>query len=502
MQDREKSLKKPVLNEGVNSMKNMTVANITKAVQGTYVGPDNLLETEIAGVVTDSRKVESGYIYVPFRGERVDGHSFIPQVFEKGALVTLTEEPLEELFSTRNLMPYILVESAPQALKDLAAFYRQQLDCTIVGVTGSVGKTSTKEMIASVLSQHFCVQKTQGNFNNEVGLPLTIFSIGEEHQVAVVEMGISEFGEMSRLGAIAKPDICVITNIGVAHLEMLGTRDGILQAKTEVVDYINPKGTLILNGDDDKLSTIMQVRDCGERIVEFYGVGAESEYGITKQAYAQNLSPVGTEGIQAHYNVQGTEFDAMISIPGEHNVYNAMAASLVGARLGMSMEEIRAGITKATTIQGRNNRLVVNGITIIDDCYNANPVSMKASLDVLNNAPGRKIAILGDMGELGTDEINMHAEVGTYAVQKGVDFLLCSGGLSVHMADAAKEALCHVKKPEGNINPAMKVMHFSGKEELVTFLLGELKEGDTVLVKASHFMQYEKIVQQLQGRER
>lgn len=482
-------------------MRNMTIANIAKAVNGTYVGPENIINTEITGVVTDSRKVEPGYLYVPFRGERVDGHSFIPQVFEKGALLTLTEEPLEELFATRNLMPYILVESTPQALKDLAAFYRQQLDCTIVGVTGSVGKTSTKEMIASVLSQHFCVQKTQGNFNNEVGLPLTIFSIGEEHQVAVVEMGISEFGEMSRLGAIARPDICVITNIGVAHLEMLGTRDGILKAKTEVVEYIHPKGTLILNGDDDKLATIMQVRDCGERCVEFYGVDAASEFGITKQAYAQSLRPVGTEGIEAHYHVQGMEFDAMISIPGEHNVYNALAASLVGVRLGMSIEEIQAGIVQATTIQGRNNRIVVNGITIIDDCYNANPVSMKASLDVLNNASGRKIAVLGDMGELGTDEINMHAEVGTYAALKGVDYLLCSGELSVHMSEAAKEALSDVKKPEGNVNPAMKVLHFSGKEELLAFLLNELKDGDTVLVKASHFMQYEKIVQQLQTME-
>lgn len=479
-------------------MKNMSVANIIKAVKGTYVGPDSLLEQEISGVVTDSRKVEKGYLYIPFRGERVDGHSFIPQVFEKGALLTLTEEPLEKLFVTRNLMPHILVESTPQALKDLAAFYRQQLDCTIVGVTGSVGKTSTKEMIATVLGQHFNVQKTQGNFNNEVGLPLTIFSIRQEHEVAVVEMGISEFGEMSRLGAIARPDICVITNIGVAHLEMLGTRDGILQAKTEVIEYVHPKGTLILNGDDDKLSTVTKVRDCGERAVEFYGVEKESEYGITKKAYATNLQPVGTEGIGAHYNVNGDEFDAMISIPGEHNVYNAMAAALVGLRLGMSIEEIRAGISKATTIQGRNNRLVIGGVTVIDDCYNANPVSMKASLDVLSNASGRRIAVLGDMGELGADEVNMHAEVGTYAAEKGVDFLLCSGELSVHMAEAAKEALYSVKKPDGNVNPAMKVMHFEGKEELVTFLVDELKEGDTVLIKASHFMQYENIVQQLQ----
>lgn len=480
-------------------MKNMTVANIIKAVNGNYVGPEGLLEMTITGVVTDSRKVEQGYLYVPFRGEKVDGHSFIPQVFEKGALLTLTEEPLEELFSMKSMMPYILVKSAPQALKDLAAFYRKQLHCTIVGVTGSVGKTSTKEMVASVLSQRFCVQKTQGNFNNEVGLPLTIFSIREEHEVAVVEMGISEFGEMSRLGAIARPDICVITNIGVAHLEMLGSRDGILQAKTEVIDYIHPGGMLILNGDDDKLSSIKQVRDCGKRTVQFYGVGADSEFNIEKMAYATELEPFGTEGIRAHYCVDGSEFDAMISIPGEHNVYNALAASLVGRTLGMSVQDIQAGICAATTIQGRNNRLVVNGVTILDDCYNANPISMKASLDVLANAQGRKIAVLGDMGELGADEIRMHADVGTYAVKKGVDLLLCSGTLSVHMAAAAREAFEDVTKPEGNDHPETRVLHFAEKEEVMAFLTQEVKLGDTILVKASHFMQYEQIVKHLEN---
>lgn len=480
-------------------MKNMTVANITAAVGGKYVGPEGLMKLKIAGVGTDSRKIEPGYLYVPFRGEKVDGHSFIPQVFEKGAMLTLTETPLEELFPTKNLMPYILVKSTPQALKDLAAFYRQQLDCTIVGVTGSVGKTSTKEMIASVLSQRFCVQKTQGNFNNEVGLPLTIFSIGEEHEVAVVEMGISEFGEMSRLGAIARPDICVITNIGVAHLEMLGSRDGILKAKTEVIEFIHPDGTLILNGDDDKLAMVKQVRDCGNRSVEYYGVGADGVLGAEKKAYATNLSPVGTEGICAHYHVEDEEFDAKISIPGEHNVYNGLAAALVGRRLGMTMEEIREGLTKATTIQGRNNRLVLGDITVLDDCYNANPISVKASLDVLSHATGRKIAVLGDMGELGADEVQMHAEVGTYAAQKGIDLLCCVGKLSQHMAEAARKSSAAMAEDGNKENGKMVVRHFMTKEEVMTEFASLVKAGDTVLVKASHFMQFEKIVDELKA---
>ena len=232
----------------------------------------------------------------------------------------------------------------------MAAFYRAQLDCTIVGVTGSVGKTSTKELIATVLEQRFCVQKTQGNFNNEIGLPLTIFSIKEEHEVAVVEMGISDFGEMSRLGAIAKPDICVITNIGVAHLEMLKSRDGILQAKTEVIPYIPQDGILILNGDDDKLATVKEVCRCEERTVAFYGVGKDSAYGVAKSAYATDLVAIGTEGMKAHYCVGDEGFDATILIPGEHNVYNALAAALAGKALGMTCEEIREGMEKATTI--------------------------------------------------------------------------------------------------------------------------------------------------------
>ncbi len=478
-------------------MKNMTVANIVAAVNGKYVGPEGLLQLRIGGVVTDSRKIEPGFLYVPFRGERVDGHSFIPQVFEAGALLTLTEVPLEELFRTKNLMPYVLVESTPQALKDLATFYREQLDCTIVGVTGSVGKTSTKEMLATVLGKRFCVQKTQGNFNNEIGLPLTIFSIKEEHEVAVVEMGISDFGEMSRLGAIAKPDICVITNIGVAHLEMLKSRDGILQAKTEVVEHVAPDGILILNGDDDKLATVKQVRDCKDRTVAFYGLNKERTYGVEKGAYATDLCPIGTEGIKAHYHVGDEEFDATILIPGEHNVYNALAAALAGKALGMTAEEIRLGIESAMTISGRNNRFVIGDITVIDDCYNANPISMKASLDVLSHATGRKIAVLGDMGELGADEVSMHAEVGTYAARKGIDVLLCCGDLSVHMADAAKKVAQHRTGEE--VFSGMEIMHFSDKEEMIKALLDRMAGGDTILVKASHFMQYEAIVKALQN---
>lgn len=261
-------------NELENKMPGMTIENIAAACEGTFVGDRALVTKEIAGAVTDSRQVQKDYLFIPIKGARVDGHDFIPQVFEKGALVVLSDHALPE-----ETGPYILVSSTTEAMKKIAAFYRTQLSCKVVGITGSVGKTSTKEMIASVLEQRYKVLKTEGNFNNEIGLPLTIFKIRAKHEVAVLEMGISDFGEMHRLAAMARPDIGVITNIGLCHLENLGTRDGILQAKTEMFDHLQVDGTVILNGDDDKLSTKKEVN--GKPVI-FYGVGADSAFDIKK----------------------------------------------------------------------------------------------------------------------------------------------------------------------------------------------------------------------------
>ena len=224
-------------------MKHMSLREITLACGGTYYGNDASLSAEVTGVAIDSRKIEEGFLFIPIKGARVDGHDFIPQVIEKGALCTLSEKELPNAS-----YPYILVDSCEQAMKDIAQHYRTALGIKVVGITGSVGKTSTKEMIASVLSQKYNVLKTAGNFNNEIGLPLTIFNIREEHEVAVLEMGINHFGEMHRLTKMAQPDICVITNIGLCHLEYLGDRDGILKAKTEMFDYMQPNAKIILNG--------------------------------------------------------------------------------------------------------------------------------------------------------------------------------------------------------------------------------------------------------------
>ena len=465
-------------------MPNMSLKNIAKACEGTYVGAEELEEKVICGAVIDSRLVEEDYLFIPIKGERVDGHKFIPQVFEKGACCVLSEIDLEEPAG-----PYIRVVSTEDALKKIAAFYRQSLPIKVVGITGSVGKTSTKEMIASVVAQKYQVHKTAGNFNNEIGLPLTVFGIRSEHEVAILEMGISDFDEMHRLSTVANPDICVITNVGLCHLENLGNRDGVLKAKTECFEHMKEGGLAILNGDDDKLSTKKNVNG---RDTVFYGIDAEPKYDengnpmAAKNIYATDVSNLGFEGMQAMIHTPQGEFEANITIPGEHNVYNALAATAVGLELGLTLEEIQKGIEEAKTIAGRTNLLKANGYNVIDDCYNANPVSMAAAMDVLSHAKGRTIAVLGDMGELGEDEKALHFGVGVCVAEKKIHTLFCAGAL-------AAEYKAGVESVENDC----KVFHFENKDDMITVLLSYVKEGDNILIKASHFMDFPKVVEAL-----
>lgn len=451
-------------------MENITLEQILKCCKGRYFGKKEDLKKEVTGIVTDSRKILPGNLFVPLKGEKTDGHNYIPQVLAAGALASLSEIDLAE-----NPGNYILVESALEAMQRIAAFYRNDLGTKIVGITGSVGKTSTKEMIASVLKERYNVHKTAGNFNNHIGLPLTIFDLKKEHEVGVLEMGISDFGEMHTLASIANPDICVITNIGLCHLENLKTRDGILKAKTECFYHMKENGRVILNGLDDKLNAIKEVNGAAP---VFYGREGDT-------AYASDAADLGLSGVRIRLHLNGETREVTIPIPGEHNIYNALAAACVGHVLGMKLEEICRGIENVETVEGRSNLIHVKGMTLIDDCYNANPVSMKDSIDILSKAGGRKIAVLGDMGELGKDEKELHAQVGAYLAEKRIDYLFCAGELSREIAREAKK------------NPQCTITHFSSKEELIPALLKEVKEGDTILVKASHFMEYPKIIEAL-----
>lgn len=453
-------------------MKDMSLNQIARACGGTYTGEDSKRHLEVSGIVIDSRKVEPGYLFIAIKGERADGHSFIPSVFAKGAACVLCERA-----PGHPAGPYILVESCLEALKSLAEYYRSTLSIPIVGITGSVGKTSTKEMIASVLEQKYKVLKTEGNFNNEIGLPLTIFRIREEHEAAVLEMGISDFGEMTRLSRMAKPNLCVITNIGLCHLENLKDRDGILKAKTEMFGEAQPGAQVILNGDDDKLITLRESRTptpC------FFGLEPSNDL------YAEQIENLGLDGTRCTFVTRAGSFTAHIPIPGRHMVYNALAGIAVGLALDLTLEQIRTGIESLTPVSGRNNLIHTEKWTILDDCYNANPVSMCASLDVLSCALGRKVAVLGDMGELGENEKLLHYNVGCHAADAGIDAVFLVGVLSKETARGI-----------GAKNPSLTFRHFDTREELISALPLLLSKGDSILVKASHFMEFEKIVDYL-----
>ncbi|MGN0329028.1 MAG: UDP-N-acetylmuramoyl-tripeptide--D-alanyl-D-alanine ligase [Lachnospira sp.] len=464
-------------------MKNMTLRAMTKACGGQYYGDEAFLDKEVGSITIDSRKVEPDGLFIAIKGERSDGHTFIKDCYDKGALCVISEHVLEN-----ETHPYIKVESSLQALKDLALLYRSSLDVKVVGITGSVGKTSTKETISAVLSQKYKVLKTLGNYNNEIGLPLTVFRLKEDDEVAVLEMGISDFGEMERLTAIARPDICVITNIGLCHLENLKTRDGILKAKTEIFKSMNPEGTVILNGDDDKLITVNEVY--GKNPV-FFGISYKD--GV----YADNIENLGLEG--SRFLIHGVKssdgkdtFEITIPVPGRHMIYNAMAAACVGACMGLTSSQIAEGISHMETIAGRNNIIKTGNYTIIDDCYNANPVSMKASVDVLSMAVGRKVCILGDMFELGDNEKELHYDVGEYLGTKNIDILVTIGNLSRQIALGTKNYMETNYKAHD-----CKVYSYETKKEFMDFMGQILCKGDNILIKASHGMAFTEIVKAL-----
>lgn len=454
-------------------MENMTLNHIAEACGGKLFGT---YDKEVEGVVIDSRKVEKGFLFIATRGERVDGHDFIPDVASKGAAGVVCESA-----PINCSIPYILVENSLVALKQIAIFYRSVLDIKVVGITGSVGKTSTKEMIAAVLSQKYNVLKTLGNFNNEIGLPLTVLSIRPEHEVAVLEMGISDFGEMHRLSEIARPDVVVITNIGVCHLENLKSREGILKAKSEIFDYLAADGAVCLNHEDDMLRSLLTIRG---RKPHFFGYSTENEVCAT------NIASNGLFGSCCEMQTQQGNFEVQIPLPGDKMVLNAMAATTVGLLLGLTNTQIAAGIGTVKPLSGRCNIIKLDHYTLIDDCYNANPVSVKAALDLLGMADTEKIAILGDMLELGKNEIAMHEEIGKYCGQLKLKRLICIGKLSEYTYQAAKE------------NGVAEVKHFDTTEIFLKEMMRYLDQQDTILIKASHAMNFTAIVEQLKNKGR
>ena len=445
-------------------MRNMTLAQAAEACGGKLCGRYDE-NSPLGRIVIDSRAVEPGDLFAAYKGERVDGHDYISAAFDKGAACCVAQRIPEG--ETR---PILLVEDVQRALEQIAEAYRTTLSLPIVGITGSVGKTSAKEMIASVLEQRFRVLKTDKNLNNQIGVPMTVSRIEPEHQAAVVEMGISGFGEMRLLSRIVRPTVAVFTVIGHAHLEFLHDRQGVFRAKTEMLEYMDEDGVLLVNGDDDLLRQL----SCKQKLYRF-GLGEGNEIR------AVDVRPDESGRTSCRICHDGRSFPVRIPAYGQHMVYAALEGAAVGLSLGLTEEEIAAGIAGFETV-GRRSAVTDTGkITLVDDSYNANPDSVKCGVDSLMQLPGRHVCILGDMLELGEEEEAMHRDVGAYAASRGVDLVLCSGRLGAAIAEGAGE----------------RGRWFASVDELNRALPELIREGDRVLVKASRGMRFERIAEAL-----
>lgn len=442
-------------------MESLKIKDIITAVDGTLLCGDP--ETEIKDVCTDTRRIGPDSLFVPLVGERFDAHSFIPAAIEGGCSASLSAN---EIASDK---PIVLVRDTKEALGKLAAFYRRRFDLPVVAVTGSVGKTTVKELTAAALSVRLNVLKTAGNFNNEIGLPLTLFRLAKEHQVAITEMGMSGFGEIDALARMAAPDIGLMTNIGLSHIEKLGTQENIYKAKAELFNHIHPEGTVIINGDDPILSA--HRADIGRKVIS---VGLDDKNDL----YAKDIC--STEERVSFTVVHGNEqHSATLSFPGEHNVTNALLACGAAMCLNIPLKEALRGIE--TYVPGDKRMQILNkgGITIINDCYNAAPASVEAALKVLSAYTGRKIAVIGDIRELGDFSESAHRAIGEQAVTFGVSALFTFGEHTRHTAEAAKKDIASY--------------HFNDITALNNSLSDFLKDGDVVLIKGSRAMQLERV---------
>ena len=456
-------------------MKPLTLEKIAEVTGGTFFGPRSAKRDRISGVTTDSREVEAGDLFVCVRGSRVDGHSFAEKAAASGAVCRLSEERLSDG------CPYILVDDTLRALRDLAEYYRSLFQIPVIGIIGSVGKTTAKELTAAVLGREKCVLKTHANLNNEIGVPLTLLNLREEHEAAVVEMGISDFGEMRVLAKMVRPDIVVMTSIGYCHLEKLGDLKGVLKAKSEVFEFTEADAVAVLNGDDENIKNL----DTGTRVVT-YGLGKDNDYR------AEKLESLGFKGISC--DIIGPDLNIFTLIPafGSHIAYGALAAAAVGRILGVAPESILRGLADYHPVGGRANVSYTDLLAIIDDTYNANPNSMAAAVRSLSSirspgsVQGKRIAILGDMKELGIDSAYLHRKIGELAAEVGIDLVIAIGEEAGNIADG-----CALK--------GGKSVYLRTKDELYPYLRRLLKKGDVVLVKASHSMEFGEIVERLKA---
>ena len=479
-------------------MKAISVEAIAKAVKGTILAGDN--KTEITSVSTNSKEIEEGALFVPIIGERVDAHKFINMALEAGAVATFTSKDIEEFVPGK---VYIKVDDTIAALQAAAAYYRSLFSTKIIGITGSVGKTTTKEMIAAALETKLNVLKTKGNMNSQIGLPLMMFYLEEDTEVAVIEMGMSEVGEMSRLAAVAKPEIAVVTNIGVSHIGQLGSKENIRKEKMNIIDRFAGGNKVFVNGNDvllQELKGYVQEAKNGkfpkaelfdeetaaklkDIIVEEFGTEDACEYKATK------IKNVG-EGMQFQYSSANYKEEITLSVLGLHNVNNALVALAVAEQLGIEPSVAKKGLKEYAPIAMRGQIYENKGMKIVDDTYNASPDSMKSGVAMLLEMDGleRRIVVLADVLELGEVSRDCHYGVGTYIADansngKKVDMLVTVG--------KEAKAIC-----EGvtDTNASIVTKAFAEKEEAIAYLKQIVKPGDGIIVKGSRGMHMEEVV--------
>ena len=446
-------------------MEHVFVRDLVEATGGKLLCGDP--EASVARIKLDSRQVESGDLFVPIIGERVDGHKFIPQVLDLGAAAVLTSEH-DEVPEECSKGAWIRVEDTKAALQDIGRYLRARLSLPLVGVTGSVGKTTTREMIAAALSAKYRVYKTPGNSNSQVGVPITISEISEQDEIGVIELGMSEPGELTVIAKIAKIDMAVITNIGITHIEQLGSRENIYKEKMTIQDGLREDGVLILNGDDDMLCSTKG--KSGVKTV-YYGIGSNCDFR------AENINL--NDGPAKFTAVHGEDRqEVVLGVMGMHNVMNALAAIAVCHENGMTMEEAAQGLKTFHGFKGRQQIHAGARYTILDDSYNASPASMKASLDVFKTLkPGsRHVAVLADMKELGDKVMEYHHEVGVHTAGTGVNFVITLGEACHALAEGVRSV------------SDIPVVEFTDKEEMVSYLEANLADGDCVLFKGSNSM--------------
>ena len=453
-------------------MQPMTVQEITAAVGGIWWNPMPDVP-EITCVCTDSRKITPGCLFLPWVGEKFDGHDFIDTALAAGAAGCLCAK------LPRDLRPdkfYIKVDDTRLAFRALASAYRDKFRIPFVQITGSVGKTTTKEIVASTLGAKFRVLKTPENYNNDIGTPLTLLGLGPEHQAAVIETGMNHFGEIEYLGAMVRPDVAVISNIGDAHIEFLGSREGILQAKCEIFQHLRSGGLAVLNGDDALLNTV----EAGDFRIVRCGQSTHCDVRITE------IADHGVEGITCTVVTARDSYALSIPAPGAYMAYSASIAVAVGEELGLSREEIIRGVGQYEPAGSRMRVIrLPEGRMILDDCYNANPQSVTAALEVLAKTDcDRKVAVLGDMGELGDLTEQAHYNMGALAAMLGVDFVVAIGTKAAKIAD-------------GTAQSGGEVLHFATKEEALSELREQLGPNTAMLVKASHSMHFGALVEEL-----